>query len=540
VQLQFGAMHNHGQDEALTWTFFARGADWSLDPGYFNSHFRFGWTMQSVGHQAMVVDRKSVDVGRGSGSLLAWHADPQVQWVMASQPSAYAKEGVTQYERLIAQAQKEDGALGYWLDVGRVAGGKMRDDSFHSRMTKARFNVTLPPADPSRPALYGDKNLGKLIQPDMRLKGFEKEGFYWTPPGHGYGFLGNPRQVAMPKTVRAVFSAPATRKGEEKIEGTVMAVDFAGGNERQLVVADGPGSGILPAVPYVLCRDSGGGASTFAKVIRLADSEAADPIASFEPLPVQSSKAADKHHAGPGAWCVTWKNGRRDIWIVADPARDGMVKVTGQGVPAISTDGRVTWIRLDSSGKVTKVIASEASAVSVENGPALKGAAALRGKITAINPADSPARFAVQWDQKPPKAVAGGSLLRVDSADSQSSSWRIASADHEGAVLQQVKPWIGLTRLEPVAGQAGWYDMVTPISQFDSPGGKRNVAYAVGRTVYDGNRPAGRIAEVSEDGQRMKLAAINGALPKKAFDATIMLAAPGDEVVIPLELDVSK
>jgi hypothetical protein len=539
IQLQFGAMHNHGQAEALTWTFFARGADWSLDPGYFNTHFRFGWTEQTVAHQAMVVDQTSVNAGRGSGALLAWHADSDVQWALASQPSAYAKQGVTQYQRLIAQAQQDDGTLAYWLDIGRVAGGKMRDDSFHSRMTQASFNMQLPPSDPSRPALFGDKNLAALIQPDLRLKGFDKKSFYWTPPGNGYGFLGNPRQAAMPQTVRGVFTRPATRKGEDKIAATVMVVDFAGGPGRQFIVADGPGAGILPAVPYVLCRDDGAGTSTFAKLIRLADTTAADPIASFEALHVQPAGVADNSHAAPSAWCVTWKNGRRDIWIVADPARDGRVKVTGQGFPPISTDGRVTLIRLDKGNNILRVVASEASAVETGDGYPVKGVPALRGKITAIDPSASPACFAVDWDKKSVTAtLSRGSLLRVESKAGQNSSWNFSYLRNDQNVeLEQVKPWIGATRLEPVSGQAGWYRMVTPISQFDAPGGKRNVAYAVGRRVYDGASPAGRIVELSEDGQTMKLAAMEGALPSKAFDATIMLAAPGDEVVIPLELD---
>jgi hypothetical protein len=539
VQLQFGAMHNHGQAEALTWTFFARGADWSLDPGYFNTHFRFGWTEQTVAHQAMVVDQTSVNKGRGSGALLSWHNRSDVQWAMASQPSAYATQGVTQYERLIAQAQQDDGTLAYWLDIARVAGGKMRDDSFHSRMTQANFNVKLPPPDPSRPALFGDKNLAKLIQPDMRLKGFDKKSFYWTPPGNGYGFLGNPRQAAMPQTVRGVFTKPATRKGEEKIDGTVMVADFAGAPGRQFIVADGPGAGILAAVPYVLCRDDGAGASTFAKLIRLAGSEAADPIASFEALHAQPAKATDKDHAAPAAWCVTWKNGRRDIWIIADPARDGMVKVTGQSLSPISTDGRVTWIRLDKDASVFRVVASEASAVEMGSGFSLKGAPALRGKITAVDPSASPTSFAVDWDKKPLTAtLPRGSLLRVESKAGQNSSWNVSYLRNDRSVeLEQVKPWIAATRLEPVSGEIGWYHMVTPISQFDAPGGQRNAAYAAGRTVYNGSKPAGRIVELSKDGQRMKLAAIDGALPKNAFDATIMLAAPGDEVVIPLELE---
>lgn len=535
AQLLFGAIHNHGQKEALTWTFFARGAEWSLDPGYYNAHFRFGWTHQTVAHQAMVVDQKSVDDGRGSGQLLAWHSDPTVQWTMASQPSAYSDEGVRQYERLIAQVQNEDGKLAYWLDIGRVAGGKTRDDSFHSRMIHASFDTSLVPS--GQAAMYGQKDLGRLIRPDGRIEGFEDKGFYWSPPGDGYGFLGSPRETAMSKPVRAVLTDPAWKKDYPKIDEPVMVVDFAAAPHRQFIVADGPTTLGFPSVPYILCRDSGPGASTFAKVIRLVNGQKDDPIASFEPLHVQSSAAENKDYAGPSAWCVTWKSGRRDVWIVADPTRDGSLKVDGQAIPAITTDARVTLVRLDKSGQVVRVIASQASAVNIVGHKQLEGAAALHGRITAINPDASPARFAVKWDQEPPQDVHSGALLRVVSQHSQASSWNIAAISDAAATLQQVKPWLGQSSLKPVQNKPGWYELVTPISQFDDPGGRRNTHYAIGRTVYDNSGPVGRIVELSRDGTQVRLEGINGAPPAGAFEATIMLAAPGDEVIVPLELD---
>ncbi len=162
VQLFFGPEHNHGQFESLTWMFFARGAEWSFDPGYFNTHLRFGWTEQSLAHQSMVFDQTSVDPICGSGSLLAWHVGADVQWAMAEHLQAQQAEGVQCYERLIAQAQQTPGGeLAYWLDVGRVAGGRTRDDSFHTQMTRLQSSVSLPPADPRRPSLFGSEDLGR-------------------------------------------------------------------------------------------------------------------------------------------------------------------------------------------------------------------------------------------------------------------------------------------------------------------------------------------------------------------------------------------
>ncbi len=83
AQLFFGPLHNHGQQEALTWSFYARGAEWSMDPGYFQSHYRSGWTAQTVAHQAVTVDVSSIDPDHGSGHLLSWHSMPEVQWTLA-------------------------------------------------------------------------------------------------------------------------------------------------------------------------------------------------------------------------------------------------------------------------------------------------------------------------------------------------------------------------------------------------------------------------------------------------------------------------
>ena len=182
AQLAFGPIHNHGQKEALTWTFFARGAEWSFDPGYYNTHYRFGWTTPTVSHQAMVVNEKSYDWTSGSGNLVSWHNEPEVQWALATHPNAYRAEGVTRYERLIAQVHNPaTGELGYWLDVGRVEGGETRDDSFHTALCKVDLNVDLPAS--TRPSLFGDKNLGQLLTDNGRLKGpeFEKKAFTGSP-----------------------------------------------------------------------------------------------------------------------------------------------------------------------------------------------------------------------------------------------------------------------------------------------------------------------------------------------------------------------
>ncbi len=352
VQLFFGPEHNHGQFESLTWTFFARGAEWSFDPGYFNTHLRFGWTEQSVAHQSMVIDQTSVDPTRGSGSLLAWHAGADVQWAMVEHLQAQQTKGVQCYERLIAQAQQTPGGeLAYWLDIGRVAGGKTRDDSFHTQMTRLESSVSLPPADPRRPSLFGHEDLGRLLRADMRLRNYNSKPFGWMPPGEGYGFLGRPREMPMPATLRLTLSQPGYAKGVN----CRLVADLLGAEGRKLIVADGPQmSDALPCVPYVLQRDAGPRPSVFAKLLRLMGGSETDPILGFEKVETSMHALADGSSKLPveaGAWCVAWKDGRRDLWIVGGDAGRWAVRLAGGKFPQLQTDARVALVRAGPRGQ---------------------------------------------------------------------------------------------------------------------------------------------------------------------------------------------
>lgn len=378
-----------------------------------------------------------------------------------------------------------------------------------------------------------------MIQPDLRLKGFDDKPFYWWAPGDGYGFLGEPRELAMPAGVRVVMTDPAWKKKYPNVDDPVMIVDLSGAVGRQLIVThapEAPQDDLSVPVPYIIRRDRGPGAGTFAKLIRLVDNVQADPIASFTQLHVEANRAADAAHAPPTAWSVQWKNGRRDVWVVADPSRDRTVTVSGNGIARLTTDGRVTFIQFAPSGKVERVIASQASAVRIDGGPTLKGNASLTGALAKIDPSASPARFEVNWKGSVPSSIREGALLLTQSPHAQASTWSVGSIDAKGATLSQITPVIASTRLIPVEGQAGSYSVETPISRFIVPSGDFSQVYAAGRMVYDGEKPVGRIARISQNGKSVKLISADHPLPDKPFEATILLASPGDAVIVPLEL----
>ena len=542
VQLFFGPEHNHGQFESLTWMFFARGAEWSFDPGYFNTHLRFGWTEQSVAHQSMVIDQTSVDPRCGSGSLLAWHAGTDVQWAMAEHLQAQRAHDVQCYERLIAQAQQTPGGeLAYWLDIGRLSGGRTRDDSFHTQMTRLESSVSLPPATPRCRSLFGQEDLGRLLRADMRLKNYNSKPFGWAPPGDGYAFLGSPREMPMPATLRLTLSQPGFATGMN----CRLVADLLGADGRKLIVADGPQmSDALPCVPYVLQRDAGPRPSVFAKLLRLVDSSETDPILAFEKVETSMHALAvgsSKLPVEAGAWCVSWKDGRRDLWIVGGDAGRWAVQFGGGKLPKLKTDARVALVRLDRSGKIVSADASEATFLNVAGGPSLRGAARVTGHIRQIDPDASPVAFAVAWntDWRSIHTSNGPLAIRSEPAAGQTTTWSLRSVDSHRAVMDEVSAVMGRGTLEPQSDKPGWYRLSTSVSRFLSVSSHGpNTPFAVGRAVYQGSRYVGRVTDVAPGATSFAIepAGAKSSEDRKAFEGAILLAGPGDRLVVPLHL----
>ena len=502
VQLFFGPEHNHGQFESLTWMFFARGAEWSLDPGYFNTHLRFGWTEQSVAHQSLVINQTSVDptarqrqfaglARRGRRAMGHGRASPG--------PAGRRRQC---YERLIAQAQQTPGGeLAYWLDVGRVAGGRTRDDSFHTQMTRLESSVPLPSADAQRPSLFGHENLGRQLRADMRLKNYNSKPFGWMPPGEGYAFLGSPREIPMPATVRLTFSQPGYAKGVN----CRLVADLLGAEGRKLIVADGPQlsdcSALRPLRAPARCRPACQrlcqAAAARGQQRNRSDSQFRENR-NLDARPDRRGKP--KLPVEAAAWCVAWKDGRRDLWIVGGDAGRWAMHVGGGKLPKLQTDARVALVRLDRSGKA-------------------HGGRCLRGNVSRRGRWAKPPRPGPRNGSNPPDRSRGkprgtgrsvGRRLAFDrqrrtghwpSAANRPPARRPpgacgASTSHR-AVMDEVTAVMGRATLEPQSDKPGWYRLSTSVSRFLSMSSHGpNVPFAVGRAVYQGSRYVGRVTDV--------------------------------------------
>jgi hypothetical protein len=533
AQLFFGPGHNHSQHESLTWTFFARGAEWSYAPGYFNKHYRASWISQSVSHLSLLVNGHSAPWENGTARLLAWHATRDTPWAMASHPNLYEEFGVTRFERLIAQVHNPaTGEPAYWLDFGRIDGGEMRDDSFHTQMKALAASVPLPAADPARPALAGKRDLGAAVLASDYIAGLDEKQFYVYTPGEGYDFLGSPREVPLEKPLRVTLSDPlfATTLPAAKI-----VIDYVGAPGRRLIVADGGSPHGVPRVPYVVQRDTGNGRSVFAKIIRFADRPELDPLDRVERVPLEAR--------GDSAACallVTWRNGRRDLWIVGDDRNTAAVTAHADDLPEVSTDAQVAVISFDGRGAARAVRASGAHMLRVQGGPQLTSPGVVHGRVAAVG-LDA-ATLRVHWDSADAAAAAAraprGSALVTVPPFGASAAWDIDTIAGENVTLRDATLALAQTELRPVAGRSGAFAFASGVSRFYGGSSRLNTRYAIGKAVYAAGKFVGRVRSI-EGGKALTVTLDGPGVGTLTSPATVRVleVAEGDDVTLTLNLD---
>lgn len=194
--LRFGPTLNHGQADEMGLTFYANGREYSADPGYYNTHFRYGFTSASVAHNLLVVNEKSqLRVSSPGGEVVTWTDGEAMRSAEVSNPRAYSFEHITEYRRRIAlvDISKEES---YIIDVFWARGGYRYDYSLHGI-----FNGRLEVEKNKGLTFIGNRN-GSVYKEGInysadlgvtgRLAGFPSAPFYFSPPGGGYGFFQNP------------------------------------------------------------------------------------------------------------------------------------------------------------------------------------------------------------------------------------------------------------------------------------------------------------------------------------------------------------
>jgi hypothetical protein len=520
AQLAFGMQNNHSHKESLTWTFFSNGIEWSFDPGYFNTHYRFGWTSQSVAHQALVVNEKSVDCSQTCGFLNAWLDTPPVQWAVAEDPGAYRSEGVSRYQRIIAQISNlETGRLGYWLDIFRIKGGKTRDDSFHTAMTKISLDVDLQST--GKDSVIGDMYKGCKFRRDYVLDKFANKSFYWRPPGEGYGFLKHPESVVTRRKVRAVMTSPGF-PSMRKYEGRIV-VDFPGEVNREYILAQTSKVRGSVSVPYLLRRDAANNqSSVFAKVIRFVDKDMKDHIEGVASVPVSGGDSLTR------AWMVTWKNGAKDLWIAGS---GNMLAIKTSELPEVRTNGLLVLIRFKKKYEIKDIFASQAGEVLVAGRKLIANVPSYEGIIEKIIAKEFP-ELIVKWKNNPGKISFNGMPLITKAPHGVlSSTWRIKTNSSDHIILDATKTSLAKITLTPIPKRPGWFNYSPIISRCD-----RCQRFLLNKAVYESGKLIGRIIDLGAEGKEFYILTDDKQplVRKKPFSANISEISPGDRFYIPI------
>ena len=281
----------------------------------------------------------------------------------------------------------------------------------------------------------------------------------------------------------------------------------------------------------------------FAKLLRLVGRGESDPILAFEKLETSMHALAEGRAKLPieaGAWCITWKDGRRDLWITGGEAGRWAVRLGGGKLPKLETDARVALVRLSRAGKAMTAEASEATYLDVGGGPSLHGPARVTGRIRQIDPAASPVVLDVAWDADwhAIDTSHGPLAARSQPAAGQTTTWSLRRVDSHCVVMDEVTAVMGRAAPAPQADKPGWYGLSASVSRFVSVASHGpNLPFAVGRAIYQASRYVGRVGDVGP-GATSLLIKPSGktSADREAFEGAILLAGPGDRLIVPLHL----
>ncbi|MBR4675486.1 MAG: hypothetical protein IKP00_13570 [Victivallales bacterium] len=496
LQLLCGGLHNHSQYECLSWIFFNKGAEWSYDPGYYNTHYRFGWTTVSVSHNQVVFNAKN-STPCGMGEVLAWQTDGSAQYVYASNPEGYAMEGATRNERFIAQADAPDRSLDYWLDISIAKGGEFRDDSFHTVMTRLDTDLEFTPL--SQFALGGDRFKGQHFLPDYRLSGETDKAFYWYPDGDGYTLLTEPAK-AVPTgdtTLRMRFTQAGFPLIAELKQ--VITVDFPGAAGREYYRTYPMKAPHTAYVPYILRRDHGPTTSVFAKVIHFADEESPNPR-----VKAVKSLAVSPVEEGIAAYEITLADGRRDVWFIGNR--------TPHSFAGLNSSALVEVWRYNADGTLLEHHASGNAAT---------------GEISSVSQKNGKLELTVNWKQEYKGKKAG---LLVSYGAGRPANWAVDAMEGNTITLKASKTHIGRLHFTPVGD--GRYILRPVSSFFFGRGGVLDPAYIQGRhIVNDSGKVVANALSFGEPANGLLTVVLSQAIPEGFY--RISELAPGDTFRLP-------
>lgn len=420
AMLRYGPTLNHGNYDELSLLFYANGQEMSFDPGYGNAHYRMGFQHQTVAHLTAVVDgQRQLSAKSAGGSLNYFTTAKGISMVSASDVDAYAHLGVSVYNRTLAMTNTSANCS-YIVDIFRIKGGSVHDYSFHSR--GSQFTTTGLKLSAQQPGSVasGDYTWHNQIGADHMIKSFPENGFYWVPPGNGYGFLGYPR-IAQTEDLWS-----ATWAGAES--GAKTRLTLLPSKGREVIVADAPSP--MGDLKYVLARDR----SDQSQYVAVIDSTGGDfQVAAIEPLAVSKSLTQD---FSPVAFAITLAQHKlpatddnaiiQDIYLAT---LNGAFTATSS-TASLTTDAELAMVRMQDNEPIELHI-EKGTSLSVNNWALSGFPAAYNGKVHSVDYNNK--SILVSASLPIPEGIVGEYVLISAPEYSHNSPYRIASVTKEGS-----------------------------------------------------------------------------------------------------------
>lgn len=131
AQLHFSGGYGHQHRDNLGISLFAKGREILCDIGYTHTKLR-DWSTSTVGHNTVVIDRKSQSSSGSDGDLLAFHPNVDgVSMVEADGKRAYREiDGLEAYRRMLVLVPISDEDA-YVVDLFSTVGGQIHDWLLH-------------------------------------------------------------------------------------------------------------------------------------------------------------------------------------------------------------------------------------------------------------------------------------------------------------------------------------------------------------------------------------------------------------------------
>ena len=538
--LRYGPTLNHGHADELALQFYALGREFSGDPGYYNTHYRFGFNSQTVSHNTVVVNRMSqLAQGAAGGDLLNWNAGAVLRSAEVEDSAAYRAQKVSEYHRRVALIDIAPGES-YIVDTFWLRGGRDYDYSLHG-LLESDFKILSP-----QNLTLQEKRGGSVLSPDIsykltadhRVESFPRAPFYFAPPGQGYGFLSNPAFYQPGGPLELQWST------KDATQGTLYVTHFAPPGA-QIIVAESP----HPVAPvfettYLLSRVAAAPTERvrYASVIR--PTRGADKIARVEELaPAVAAPALTALRIVPRDAATA---GEQLYFADADGTQ------THKFAGDLSFAGREGFLRRDADGKIRA--ASLVGAGELKSGGFRFTVAPLSAPLPILEIQRAPLRLRVAGVLPPekmadalirisPPGVARPMAMRIVSArvDGQ-TTWLQFDADSEivsaGTVTGFDAATQTLTTDAPFSRARPYvllYDPITGLPQTETR--PQTVQY---NGAFDGYRVqssddpkvSGIVRNLTDERTKFQLSGVKGAFAKGAkFE--IAAFGVGDHVEIP-------